>query len=142
MEKLPPKEKVYEAWTAIADGRVRLYDNHATVISSNKAKEYTITFKDDVYSSNDNGTFWQGYAGYPVLAVMMLQGLIPLDKEEAMLWKNIDWNAINKKHKNNYTAAVEEIEVERNINKEKASAAVDKVMAAIKNLQIKITRKI
>ncbi len=63
MEKLPPIAKVYEAWSAVADGRVVLHPNErcATVASSNAQKEYTVTC-------------------YPVIAVLMEQGALPLDR--------------------------------------------------------------
>lgn len=140
--KLPPIEKVYEAWTALADNRVTLDDDKALVSSSDGAKQYTVRFKGDQFSSDDNATFWRGYPGYPVIAVLMLQGKLPFDGEEAALWKNINWTELNKKHKSNYAAAVEEIENERGINKEKAHEEALKVMKALEELPIVIKRKI
>ena len=74
MEKLPPVEKIYEAWSAVADGRVAIDEaaRKATVVSSDRTREYTVSWSDDgsVYTSNDNATYWRGYAGYPVIAVM------------------------------------------------------------------------
>ena len=87
MEKLPPIEKVYEAWSAVADGRVALHpdERRAAIASSNGAKTYTVAWNENgsTYSSNDNATYWQGYAGYPVIAVLMLQGRLPLDRAAA-----------------------------------------------------------
>lgn len=61
MEKLPPEEKVYEAWTAIADGRVNLDEaaRTATVRSSDGTQTYTIQWDADrrEYSSNDNASY-------------------------------------------------------------------------------------
>ena len=66
MEKMPPLAKVFEAWSALADGRVSLdgEDRRATVTSSNGLKAYTVAWSEDggTYSSNDNATYWQGYA--------------------------------------------------------------------------------
>ena len=65
MEKLPPIEKVYEAWSAVADGRVALHpdERRAAIASSNGAKTYTVAWNENgsTYSSNDNATYWQGY---------------------------------------------------------------------------------
>ena len=142
MTKLPPKEKVIEAWTAIADSRVRLNDGYALVKSSDDAKTYTIRFSGDYYSSDDNATYWRGYPGYPVIAVLMLQGRLTLDSQEAALWKDINWKSVNTKFRNNYAAAVEEVEKERNINKEVTDAAVAKVMKELETLPIVIKRKL
>ena len=142
MKKLPPVEKVYEAWTAIVDKRVSLFENYALVSSSDGTKQYTVRFNGDNYSSDDNATFWQGYPGYPVIAVLMIQGKLPFDQKEAELFKNINWTELNKKHKNKYSEAVAEIESERNIDPLLASEAVEKVMADLENLPIVIKRKV
>ena len=80
MGKLPPAAKVYEAYSAIADKRVELHEQEAYVTSSDESKRYTVRFQDDVYSSNDNATIWQHYAGYPILAVLMLQKRLPVNE--------------------------------------------------------------
>lgn len=139
---MPPIEKVYEAWTAVADGRIQLSADRAELPSSDGAKHYIVRFSGDQYSSDDNATFWQGYPGYPVIAVLMLQGKLPLDREEADLWKGINWTELNKRHKNNYASAVEEVERQRGIDADKASAAAREVMTALENLPIVIKRKI
>ena len=37
--KMPPKSKIYEAFSAIADGRINVKKNTAIIKSSNKQKE-------------------------------------------------------------------------------------------------------
>ena len=142
MDKLPPVEKVFEAWTAIVDGRVTLCDNHADVASSDGAKGYTVRFNGNRYSSDDNATFWRGYAGYPILAVMMLQGKLPLDMAEARRWQNVNWKEINTRFKNNYARAVEEVAHSRDINLSEAYGAAQKVVEALEQSDIEIKRKI
>lgn len=109
MQKLPPIEKIPEAYSAIADVRIELNENKAEVFSSDYSKKYTVTYKENVYSSNDNGTYWQGYAGYPVIALLMLQNRLPLDRDIASYFKGINWTALNKKYKRKYDKAVEEV---------------------------------
>lgn len=142
MKKMPPIEKVYEAWTALADKRVSIYEDYAIVKSSDGGKEYTVRFSGDQYSSEDNATFWQGYPGYPVIAVLMLQGKLPYDKEEAELWKDINWTELNKKFHNKYAEAVADIAQQRNINQEKSTQDAQLVMDALSSLNIQIKRKI
>lgn len=142
MEKLPPIEKVFEAWTALADNRVSLENGEATVKSSDGAKEYTVKFRDDLFSSDDNASFWRGYAGYPVIAVLMLQGRLPYDQGEALLWKDVNWKAINTKYRNRYAEAVKEVALERDIDMQKANSSAEAVMTALKSLPIVIKRKI
>lgn len=106
MNKLPPIEKIHEAYSAIADNRVVMGENAAKVVSSNGAKEYSVTWKDNVYSANDSASYWQGYAGYPMIAVLMLQGKLPLNRLIADNFKGINWTELNLKHKAKYDKAV------------------------------------
>ena len=109
MIKLPPMEKIYEAYSAIADDRIELGEGEAKVTSSDHAKQYTVAWDGDVYSSNDNATYWQGYAGYPVLSVLMLEGYLPLDTGITQYFKGINWNKINARHKSDYKKAAAEV---------------------------------
>ena len=106
MKKMPPIEKAYEAYSAIADGRVEMHDGYALVASSDGVKTYEVAWEGDVYSSNDNATYWQGYAGYPVLAVLILQGRLPKPTDACLAdLAGIPWNALNEAHKRDYAAA-------------------------------------
>jgi len=143
MNKLPPIEKVYEAYSAIADGRITMHENHAIVSSSDRSKEYTVTWDGDAYASDDNATYWQGYPGYPVLAVLMLQGRVPLDTETAALFRGINWKQLNAKFKRDYAkaaaAAMENIDCGPG-EKEKIAAEVRGVYEAIALLDIQVKR--
>lgn len=144
MEKLPPLQKVYEAWSALADGRVEMGEDEATVTSSNGAKHYTVSWSEDTYSSNDNASYWQGYAGYPVLAVLMKQGKLPLAEGLIPRFARINWNALNKKHKRDYAAAAEEAFAAADLAKDEiaqAEAAAKQTLDAVAALPIKMKRK-
>ena len=142
MEKLPPVEKVFEAWTAIVDNRISLHEHHADVESSDGSKGYVVKFDGNTYSSDDNATYWRGYAGYPVLAVLMLRGVLPLDLTEAKLWKEVNWKEINTRYKNNYSKAVAEVAGQRGIDLDKSYKGAETVIDSLRKLDIKIKRKI
>lgn len=144
MEKLPPREKIIEAWSALADGRVSVDGplRTASVRSSNGDKTYTVSWNDDgtVYSSNDNATYWRGYAGYPVIAVLMEQGRVPYDAEMARRFEGVDWNAANKARRGEYAAAVADVVAHRGLDPEAVDAAVDPAYDALARLDIKVKR--
>ena len=98
--KLPPIEKIPEAYGAIADGRVSMKDSSAEVVSSDGSKTYHVRWADGFYSSDDNGSRWQKYTGYPILAVLLLQGRLPLDRAVRESFRGIPWKQINKQHGN------------------------------------------
>lgn len=81
MEKLPPIAKVYEACSALADDRILVKEHEALVDSSDYAKTYTVRFHNDEVSSNDNATVWQHYPGYPILALWMKKGILPVNMD-------------------------------------------------------------
>lgn len=142
MKKMPPIEKIPEAYTVIEDNRVELFDNYAIVKSSNFEKEYLIKWKDNIYYSNDNSTYWQGYVGYPVIAVLMLQAKLPLNKEVSKYFKEINWNKLNKDNKRDYKKSLEQV-LENNSTEEKSIIfnEINLVFEEIKNLDIELTRK-
>jgi hypothetical protein len=144
MEKLPPLQKVYEAWSALADGRVKMGEQEATVTSSNGSKRYAVTWDGDTYASNDSASYWQGYAGYPILAVMMGQGRLPYDEKLAEKLSGIDWNALNKRHKRNYEAAAQEAFEAAGFAPEdmvRAKADAEGILEMLSQLPLQIKRK-
>ena len=142
MIKLPPIEKIPEAYTAIIDNRVELFNDYAIVKSSNLEKEYLIKWQDNIYYSNDNSTYWQNYPGYPIIAVLMLQNKLSLNKDVLTYFKNVNWNKLNKDNKRDYKKSLEQVldgindEKKDIINKE-----IEKVFEEIKDLDITLTRK-
>ena len=140
MIKLPPKEKIPEAYTAIVDNRIILSEDNAIVKSSDGGKEYLIKWKDNLYYSNDNSTYWQGYPGYPVIAILMLQHKLSYNEDIALYFKNINWNKLNKDNKRDYHKSVEDILVNVD-DKKKIYEEIDKVYKEIEMLNIELTKK-
>ncbi|MDE7202245.1 MAG: hypothetical protein K2O91_10170 [Lachnospiraceae bacterium] len=141
--KVPPIEKIHEAYSAIADGRIILRDTEADVSSSDFTKQYLVKWKDETYSSNDNASYWKGYLGYPIIAVLMLQGKLSYDKEIAGHFKGINWKKLNTEHKNDYSKAVKQIMdgLEKSgIDCDKINIEIDKVYKEIEQLAINTKR--
>ncbi len=126
--KMPPIVKIPEAWSAIADGRVKgVGDNRFEVDSSNGEKSYIVTLSGTRYRSNDSATKFVRYPGYPVLAVMMENGQLPLNKNLLVYFKDINWNAINQKYKRDYSAALQAALDEKNISAEERKHIYDEM---------------
>ena len=143
MKKISPPEKVAEALSAVADGRVRMLDGSAVVTSSDRKKEYAITWKGDEYTSNDSATYWQGYAGYPVIAVLMLQGRLSFTKDTAVWFSGVNWTELNAKHKRNYAAALAEVMESvktKGGNVEAIAAELNALYERLKDLPITVKR--
>lgn len=143
MQKLPPLQKVFEAWSALADGRVTMGESSARITSSNGEKRYEVKWEGDIYKSNDSASYWQGYAGYPVIAVLMEQGRLPYDRDFAQRFSGIDWNKLNKQHKRNYDAAAKEAFEQVGLSPDEraeANAAAHTVLNTLAELPILVKR--
>ncbi|MGO9117522.1 MAG: hypothetical protein ACLQPD_07915 [Desulfomonilaceae bacterium] len=110
--QLPPKAKIYEALTAVADGRVKLKDGQtAEVLSSDGTKTYIVEWSADLaqIKSNDNASYWRGYIGYPIIAVLMVLGRLDYDETVAQALSGIAWKQTNRKLRNDYDKAIESV---------------------------------
>ena len=113
----PPRIKVLEAIGAIGDGRIRMVGaNKALVTSSTGEKEYrVVAVKEGVDTfrvfSNDNGTVFKSYIGYPIISLLILMGELPLDNTIAKALSGIPWKELNEKYQK--YAVVENIVISR-----------------------------
>ena len=140
--RLPPRIKVLEALGAIADGRVELVDaKRARVTSSTGERVYDVcvNLEERRAYSTDNGTKFRGYAGYPIIAVLMLKGALPYDEELSKALKGIPWKELNEKYKK-YSKVMElifkELE-EKEIPRERVEKFIDEVMRRLKELGLR-----
>lgn len=138
--KNTPIEKIPEAYSAIIDGRITIDNNIAHVKSSDLSKEYLVLWKDNMYYSNDSATYWQGYLGYPIIAVLLLQGKLTYNSNIANYFKNINWHELNKKYKRDYKKALDSI-INNLDNKEDIINNINMVYDEINKLDMVITKK-
>ena len=137
--KVPPRIKVYEALGSIADGRVHmLSDSEAVVISSDGSRRYTVRVSGEAVSSDDNGSVYRGYLGYPALAVLMLKGVLPFDESVASQLKDIPWRELNERF-GRYDL-VERYVLERVPDPDAVKRFVDKVYRILKSKRFRRLR--
>jgi hypothetical protein len=138
--KMPPKAKVYEALSAFVDGRVTLLDAcEAAVTSSSGDKTYTVRWSDDATRivANDNASFYQGYIGYPIIAVLIRFGKLDADLGLAEKLKGISWKKLNDRFKRDYDKAVEYVLAEAGVvgeDRDKLVAMVDRLYVQLDSL--------
>ncbi len=111
--KMPPLVKVYEALGAIGDGRVRIEDGRrATVTSSDGSKTYEVETSADgrEIASNDNASYWQGYVGYPAIAVLLARGFYHPPESVTAALAGVAWKELNRKFKNDWAMTIAEVE--------------------------------
>lgn len=139
---LPPRIKVFEALGCIADGRVRMVERggviKAKVISSTGERSYkvVISLGDRRSYSDDNGTLLRGYVGYPIVAVLMVTGVLPYDRRMSEALKGIKWKKLNERYKRYAIVEwiIKKMAERRGVRKEELDRFADGVMDALRNL--------
>ena len=142
----PPRIKIYEALGSIADGRVEIREEKdskivAQVKSSTGEKTYSVIVDLDsktVYS-NDNGTIHRGYVGYPIIAVLMLKGILSFEEKYAEALKGIPWKTLNETYKK--YSVVEEIAFKqargKGVYRRHLEAFAKRVLGELSRLELK-----
>ena len=142
MIKMPPIAKIYEAFTCIADKRIQMNEKEAIVSSSDGKKNYKVKWKNNIYVSNDNASYWQGYPGYPIIAILLLQNKLTYNEEIILLFKKINWHDLNEKYNRNYDKAVEEVLNNISYDSNIIKKETEKIFEQIKDLDIQIKKKL
>jgi len=110
--KMPPLIKVYEAMGAVGDGRVRIVDEtNALVTSSDGSKTYSVYIGDGgrAIAADDNASRWQGYVGYPPIAVLIQRGALKVPANVCDALAEIPWKEINRRNRNDYSKTLAEV---------------------------------
>ncbi len=140
--KVLPQAKIYEALTAVADGRIKLKGNEiAEVLSSDGAKTYIVEWSADLrqITSNDNASYWQGYIGYPIIAVLMALGRLDFDGRVAQALSGIAWKQTNRRFRNDYDKAVQSVLLNLDVEsglRQRVVSEVDKIFARLETLEL------
>lgn len=140
-----PKDEhiIYEALTAIADGRVEVTENSAKVFSSSRNKFYIVNFdlKYLSFMSDDNMAYYRDEVSYPMLAVLLEEKVIQYDENILKFFANVPWKDINQKNKNDYMKSVEEfLESRVNVRRE-IEGEVKEIFDKLLNLKLKVLGK-
>jgi len=139
--RMPPRIKVLEALGSIADNRIhKIDDKHYEVISSDGTRKYRVYVDLEtrrVYS-DDNGTKLRGYVGYPIIAILMLNGKLPYNEKLANALKGIPWKKLNETYKK--YAIVENIVKEKarrkGVSSDEIDAFIRDVLAKLRGMQL------
>ncbi|OWJ55221.1 hypothetical protein Pdsh_04740 [Pyrodictium delaneyi] len=140
----PPRVKVLEALGAIADGRIeKLNKNIYRVVSSEGDREYLvyIDVERGLAYSNDNGTRFRGYVGYPIIAALILEGVLPFEERVAEALRGIPWRRLNEQYKRYLLVEshVKRVAAEKGVAPREIDELVSRVLAALRRLSLRYT---
>ena len=141
--KMPPRIKVLEAVGSLADGRVKLLDEKkAQVTSSLGDKTYTVAvdIEKRLAYSDDNGTRYRGYVGYPIIAVLMKKGVLSYNERIAEALKGIKWKTLNERYKKYWLVEkiVKNIARRRGVEPGEIDEYVEQVLSQLNQLELRL----
>ena len=150
--KIPPEIKIYEALGCIADDRIEINGNKVKTWSSSRNKYYEVEYEEQTRKiiANDNGSYYQKYLGYPMIAYLMKIDELSFDEKCAEMLKGIMWKDLNMKYNRNkgervpdydFDGVIEEIYTnleEKRKDVEKLKKFVEKVLDEIKEEEFEI----
>ncbi len=140
--KIPPRIKVLEALGAVADGRVHVVSSEeGRVVSSTGERTYTVRFKkeENAIRSDDNGSVYRGYLGYPAIAFLMKIGELPYDERLANALRGIPWKRLNEQYKR-YSLVMEDVfkrAQQHGVSREELEAFIEKTIDILKRRRYK-----
>ena len=150
--KQPPLIKIFEALGTLGDkDRIKPCAPSEKqsedklcwrVYSSERNKFYLVKANKDLSAliANDNGSYWQGYLGYPMIAVLLQEGLIKFNRQLADDLRGIPWKKINTRFKNNYEKTTEyclDLLERKGWQKKEVLKEINKIRGQLNNLKIK-----
>jgi len=130
---VPPRVKVLEALGAVAGGRIKVLDDRNCLVD---ASEGTRTYKvyvdieKKIANSDDNGTFYRNYIGYPIIAFLMVKGLLSYDPAIATPLAEIKWRTLNERYKSYWKVEtlIKKMLAEKGVKPEDVDRFVSKVL--------------
>ncbi len=133
MLAVPPRVKVLEALGAVAGGRIKVLDDRNCLVD---ASEGTRTYKvyvdieKKIANSDDNGTFYRNYIGYPIIAFLMVKGLLSYDPAIATPLAEIKWRTLNERYKSYWKVEtlIKKMLAEKGVKPEDVDRFVSKVL--------------
>ncbi|MFH1452082.1 MAG: hypothetical protein ABIF88_02835 [archaeon] len=141
--KIPPKIKIYEALGCLADNRIKEEKNEIRIYSSSLNKFYIIKYSEseNAIMTNDNGSYWKGYLGYPGITYLMKIGKIKYAEKFSQALKGIKWKDINQKFKNDFDKTIEYLHkslVLQGINLKEFGEEIDNILKQIELLNLNL----
>ena len=129
----------------MADGRVHATGpGSAEVESSAATARYTVEWSADLQTvtANDNASYWQGYLGYPIVAVLLARGKLRADAQIVEQLGGVPWHDLNARFKRDYDKAVDAALTslaEQGADRARIVAEADSVMAQLATLELQRT---
>ena len=138
----PPRIKVLEALSAVADRRLQRLDRGMYLVRSSDGSRIYRVYVDvekGVAYSDDNGTRYRGYIGYPIIAALMEEGVLSYSERLGEALRGIPWRKLNESLKKYALVEkeVKKIASEKGVSPEELDAFVEETMKRLRGLRLR-----
>jgi len=145
--KLPPRIKVLEALSAVCGGRVNVIsDKFCRVISSDGTRTYNVyvDVEKRIAYSDDNGTRFRRYVGYPIIAFLMTKKILPIDGEIGKLIRDVRWRELNERYRKYELVMNDVLKMLRiyGIDRERVEGYINDVLRTLRELRLRYSDKL
>uniref|UniRef100_A0A7J3G764 Uncharacterized protein n=1 Tax=Caldiarchaeum subterraneum TaxID=311458 RepID=A0A7J3G764_CALS0 len=139
---VPPRVKVLEALGAVAGGRVKVVDERNCLVDASEGPRTYKVYVDvekKIANSDDNGTFYRNYVGYPIIAFLMVKGLLSYDPALAAPLADIKWRTLNERYKSYWKveSLIKKMLLEKGFRPEDVDRFVSKVLDELSTLGLR-----
>jgi hypothetical protein len=139
---IPPRIKFLEALGSVADGRVQVIsDREASVRASEGERFYRVyvDLEGGVVDSDDNGTTYRNYIGYPILAFLMVKGVLPYDSKLGEALKGIKWHSLNERYKSYrlVESYIKKMLADKGVDSREVDALIGKASVMLSELRLR-----
>lgn len=86
----------------MADGRVQVISDKEAVVRASEGERFYRVYVDldaGLADSDDNGTTYRNYIGYPILAFLMVKEALPYEARLGDALKGVKWHSLNERYK-------------------------------------------
>ncbi len=124
-----------------ADNASRTLTRGGRVLSSDRTRVYDVyvDLEQKVAYSNDNGTLYRGYVGYPIIAFLMYRGVLPINEKIGIYLRDFPWKAMNEKYRK-YSLVMNEIFMllrKNGISRTDVEKYIDSVLKILESLKLR-----
>ena len=142
--KLPPTLSVLEALGAVAGDRIHIISSGAAEVDgfghSERFSVKWVSEKNEI-TSNDQGSIYGGYLGFPSIAFLMILGVLPYDIYIAKKLENIPWADLKTKYEDKELVVATALQHWSGLDKERLNKFTDWILKMLESLELKKIEK-
>lgn len=142
--KLPPTLSILEALSAVAGDKVHILSSKTAEVDgfglSERFSVNWVSEKNQILS-NDQGSSYGGYLGFPSIAFLMIFGILPYDIYLAKKLEKTPWAELKTKYEDKEVVVATALQHWSDFDKERIKKFTDWILKMLESLELKKIEK-